>query len=48
MNLDLSDLLKSKALFEHLHDPLRDLWNRNMVESEESMDIGEMTTEEAV
>lgn len=48
MNPNLFDLLKSKSLFEHLPKLLRDLWNKNMVASEEAMDIREITTKEAV
>ena len=47
MNPDLFDLLKSKALFEHLPEPLRELWNRSMVVLEEAMDTRAMTAEEA-
>ena len=47
MNLDPFDLLKSKALFEHLAKPLRDLWSSTMTTLEEAMNIGKMTTEEA-
>ena len=48
MNPYLFDVLKSKALFEHLPEPLRDLWNNSMTTPEEAMDISEMTTEEVV
>ena len=48
MNLDPFDFLKSKALFEHLPKPLRDLWSSSMTTPEEAMDIGEMTTKEVV
>jgi len=44
---DLFDPLKSKALFEHPPEQLRDLWNKNMAASQEARDFGEMTTEEA-
>ena len=47
MNPDLFDISKSKALFEHLPEPLRELWNNNITAPEEAMDIGEMTVEEA-
>ena len=47
MNPDLFDLLKSKALFEHLPEQLRDLWNNNRAAFEEARDIREMIAEEA-
>jgi len=46
MNPNLFNLLNSKALFEHLLEPFRDLLNNNMATFEEAMDIGEMSTEE--
>lgn len=45
-NSDLFDSLNSKALFEHLPEPLRYFWNNNMTTPEEAMDIGEMTVKE--
>lgn len=48
MNPDLFDLLKSQALFDHLPEPLRELWNNSMAVPKEAMDIGEMIAEEAV
>ena len=47
-NPDLFDLSNSKALFEHLPEPLRDSWNNIMESSEEAMDIREMITKEVV
>jgi len=47
MNLDLFDILKAKSLFEHLPEPLRELWNSTMAEFEEAMDTRAMTVEEA-
>lgn len=46
MNPNLFDLLKSKLLFEHLPEPLRELWNSNMAMPEEAMGTGVMTAEE--
>ena len=48
MNPDPFDILKLKALSEHLPEPLRHLWNRSMTTLEEAMDISEMIVEEAV
>ena len=46
MNPDPFDLLKSKVLFEHIPELLRDLWSSNMATPEEAVNINEMTTEE--
>jgi len=46
MNPDLFDLLKSKLLFEHLPEPLRELWNTSIAAPEEAMDTKAMTVEE--
>lgn len=47
MNPNLFDLLKLKALFGHLPEPLTYLWSNSMTTLEEAMDIAEMITEEA-
>jgi len=39
MNLDLFDFLKENSLFEHLPEPLRELWNSTMAEFPESVGI---------